>query len=139
MGIGYHIDHTIVAAIGRHMLKEIPSADFGFYEDMPYAGNNPGIGIKKELQKTLKLTRIKLQSAPIARKLKLLSIYKTQLGAGETQAVINYHARNPSEPVWVPKKSLNLFVTEALKWTKIRMAGLPELKDKWDYPALFIK
>lgn len=107
LGCGAHIDHRIVSACFRECVSQLPAATPGFYEDLPYAawwnsGDTCSL-VPSELG-GVTFDSVVLRGGRLEDKLKLLSVYESQLGDEDLNCVRNHWAcRGHSELAWMPK------------------------------------
>jgi LmbE family N-acetylglucosaminyl deacetylase len=109
LGIGNHIDHRIARDAALDGLRDagVPGEDVTFYEDLPYAAQEPGPADRSEfLRAILPTARLRHHFIEGALRLKqrLLRAYRSQLTASQVQRVIDYagQLKHPESPerIW---------------------------------------
>jgi LmbE family N-acetylglucosaminyl deacetylase len=107
LGIGYHIDHRIVAACFCEAAEAFSGLIPAFYEDLPYAGRFSSRDIRSlvpaQLSGTTFMPRL-LSGGRLARKMRLLGAYESQLSEDDYDSVADHwECRGRAELIWWPE------------------------------------
>ena len=116
LGIGNHIDHRIARDAALDGLRDanVPGKSVAFYEDLPYAAQQPGVqDFSGFLQNILPEARLEIlvRTKVESSKPRLLRFYYSQLTRPQIDSVAEYagriNSRSPCERLWMlDKKSL---------------------------------
>jgi LmbE family N-acetylglucosaminyl deacetylase len=109
LGVGNHIDHRIARDAALDGLRDagVPAGQVEFYEDLPYAAQQPGVqDFSDFLAASLPSARLAVTTRypvhPLKRR--LLRAYRSQLTASQIESVYEYacriDARQPCERQW---------------------------------------
>ena len=109
LGIGNHIDHRIARDAALDGLRDanVPARQVAFYEDLPYAAQEPGVqdysGFLAGVMPEAKL-RISGRTGVQPIKQRLLRLYYSQLTRPQIDSVLEYAERidfrSPCERIW---------------------------------------
>ena len=109
LGIGNHIDHRIARDAALDGLRDanVPARQVAFYEDRPYAAQEPGVqdysGFLAGVMPEAKL-RISGRTGVQPIKQRLLRLYYSQLTRPQIDSVLEYAERidfrSPCERIW---------------------------------------
>jgi LmbE family N-acetylglucosaminyl deacetylase len=107
MGLGYHIDHSIVASIGLDILRENQRLRVYFYEDQPYVG---GISLE-EVTRFVQSFNPNFKSHTLAfdnilDKMSILKHYKSQFDAEDVAWIYHHTQRRGGEVVWSTEENI---------------------------------
>lgn len=108
LALGNHIDHRAVhsAAVKAHNGQRL-----AFYEDLPYASWTCEEQLRTRVAETEDCTKVALKpivvhrNASASKKLRVVSIYKSQITRPEAQAIAAFANRHGGERLWVPRHS----------------------------------
>lgn len=113
LGIGNHIDHRIARDAALDGLRDanVSAKNVAFYEDLPYAAQQPGVqDFSGFLQNILPTSRLEIlvRTKVEANKAKLLRFYYSQLTRPQIESVSEYASRiasrSPCERLWMLDK-----------------------------------
>jgi LmbE family N-acetylglucosaminyl deacetylase len=107
MGLGHHIDHSIVASIGLGVLRRSPRIKAYFYEDQPYVG---GLSLD-EVTNFAQSFNPDFRShtfafSNILDKMSILKYYKSQFDAEDVAWTYHHTQRRGGEVVWSNKENI---------------------------------
>lgn len=113
MGLGYHIDHLIVASIGLNILRKHPNLKVYFYEDQPYVG---GISLD-EVAHFVQSSNPNFESHTFAfnnilDKMSILKHYKSQFDAEDVAWTYHHTQRREGEVIWSTKDNIRRIKNE---------------------------
>ncbi|MHA1797431.1 MAG: PIG-L deacetylase family protein [Candidatus Helarchaeota archaeon] len=113
MGIGYHIDHLIVASIGLNILRENHGLRIYFYEDQPYAGEMS----LDEITRFVHTFYPNFKSHTFAFdnvlcKMSILKHYKSQFDAEDIAWTYHHTQRRGGEVVWSTEENIRRIKNE---------------------------
>lgn len=110
LGVGYHIDHRMVAACFREAADTFGRFTPVFYEDLPYAARFTSRDIRglapRELTGAPLAPRL-LNKGALGAKLGLLAVYESQLSEDDYGSVADHwDCRGRGELIWAPEGAL---------------------------------
>lgn len=110
LGAGHHIDHRMVAACFTEAAEARPGWMPAFYEDLPYAARFSSRDLRSLAPRTLAgaaLAPKLLSRGRLAGKMRLLSVYESQLSEDDYASVADHwECRGRAELVWAPEGRL---------------------------------
>ncbi len=108
LGVGYHIDHRMVAACFREAADASPPWTPAYYEDLPYAARFSSREIRSLVPERLSgvpLAPRLLAGGRLSDKMRLLSAYESQLSEDDYGSVADHWAcRGRGELIWQPER-----------------------------------